>query len=198
MALGRAQDCGFRKWDARKWLRVLVAIGPASAFFLAGCAADPHDDQTARLITSLQSDTDALLVNLSSLDQQIDELQGNSDPTAPAALDHAREAASYDANLSSYNQIRLDLATLKIRVDARNNANTQLLDVNIGQVEDLLFGRGSLSATHQSEGVVGRAAIIQYQSALDAQFSAMLNYELNGPPTPPPDDEDQSATFRYD
>lgn len=183
----RIQNC-----HIRKWVYVLALTGPAYA--VASCAPYPYDKRTDALTTSLQSDTDALLVNLTFLDQQISDLQGKSDPTTLAALDRARQAASYDANLPSYNQIKLDLATLKIRVAAENKADTQLLGVEIGHVEDLLFGRGSLSATHQSDGVVERATIVRYQSALDAQFATMLNYEINGPPQAPPDTDESDDT----
>ena len=145
---------------------------------LTGCSVPQYDSQTDQLITSLQTDTDSLLVHLISLDQQIASLSGKTDKTSIAALAVARSSASYASNSSSYNKINVDFLALKTRVDAEPNASTNHLDKALQDISDNLFGSGSLENQHMADNVLSAAYLTPEQKILDAQFSVLLTYEL--------------------
>jgi hypothetical protein len=154
---------------------------PAAVAFtiaLSGCAAPQYDSQTDKLITTLQTDTDTLLVHLIAENQQIAALSGRTDKTSLAALDKAKTAAGYLSNIPAYEQIDVDLLSLKTRIDAEPNASTSHLDASLKDLNDNLFGTGSLEAQHAADSILPNAYLTTEQIILDTQLTALLKYEL--------------------
>lgn len=145
---------------------------------LAGCAAPQYDSQTDQLITTAQTDTDTLLVHLSSLDDQIAARQQPGTMPDPAALKTLQSEAAYAANIPAYDKIQVDLIALQTRIDAEPNSSTPHLDNALKELNANLFGPGSLQAYHQSQNILGKTVIDADQKLIDEQYSALLLYEL--------------------
>ncbi len=155
---------------------------PAALLFLAaalpGCTPPQYDDQTDKLITTLQTDTDSFLIGLISADDQIKLYTGRADATSIAALATAQKSASYAASIAAYNKLRVDDLSLQLRIDAEPNAATADLDQALAAIQANLFGPDGLEAEHQTETIMGETYIALQQKTLDTQFAALLSYEL--------------------
>jgi len=155
--------------------RLVLAIG----LVLVACSAPPYDEQTDRLISSLQSDVDSQIVTLLSIDRKIAELAGaNTDP-ARKALAEARARAGYEGNAAFYDKLDSQLTSLRLRIDALPNEATPNLDRSIDDLRaNLLGGEGSLRSLHQQQGILSEAYLRTIRRQLNAQFQALLAYEL--------------------
>jgi len=158
----------------------------AAPLVLSACAAPQYDAQTDQAITTLQTDTDGLIIHLVSLNQEISNLQGKTDKTSLSQLSGDRAAASYSANIATYNKLHVDFLTLRTRVDAEPNKATPHLDNALEDINQNLFGKRSLQSQHQEDAFLSTTYLQAQQGLLDAQFAALLKYELvlkTGSPT---------------
>jgi hypothetical protein len=155
--------------------RLVLAVG----IVLGACSAPPYDEQTDRLISALQYDVDSHIVTLLSLDRKIAELSRANDDLARKALADARARAGYEANAPFYDKIDSQLTSLRLRVDALPNEATPNIDRSIDELRaNLLTGEGSLRSVHQQRGVLSEAYLRNERNILNAQFQALLTYEL--------------------
>ncbi len=165
----------------RKFSYIVLLIGVACG--LVDCSVispSSYDSQCDKLITELQSDTDALLVKLASLADQINSLSGKDDPVSVAEISGAVRAASFQENVASYDKIKIVLDSLKVRVDALGNPNTAKLDDAIQRINNTLFGPESLMSAHESQGYLDTPTLVRFQAILDAEFANLLGIELAG------------------
>lgn len=147
-------------------------------FGLVSCSPPKYDAQTDKLITTLQTDTDTLLINLISLDNQIHFLRNHANKSSNNARLSDMEKSSYRANISSYNKINVDYVTLRTRIDATQNKSTPHLDRALDQIYANLFGKESLETQHQKNERLERPYLESEKAFLDSQFAALLTYEL--------------------
>jgi hypothetical protein len=154
---------------------VILALG----FGLGACSAPPYDEQTDRLISTLQYDVDSQLVTLLSLDRQIAESSTASSDAGRKALVEAKARAGYEANAPFYDKLDSQLTSLRLRIDALPNEGTSDLDRSIDELRaNLLSGEGSLRSVHQQRGVLSQAYLQNERRILNTQFQALLSYEL--------------------
>jgi hypothetical protein len=163
--------------------RLVLAVG----LVLVACSAPPYDEQTDRLISALQSDVDSQIVTLLSLDRRIAELLPTNTDAARKALADAKARAGYEANAGFYDKLDSQLTSLRLRVDALPNEATPNLERSIDELRaNLLGGEGSLRSVHQKQGILSEAYLRNERRILNAQFQALLTYELvlkTGAPT---------------
>jgi hypothetical protein len=159
----------------------------ASAFIAmlgaAGCAAPQYDDQTDKMISTLQSDVDTQLVTLITLDHKIAALAAKSDAASQKALADATTKAGYDASSSFYDKTDVELTSLRLRVDAAPNNSTANIDTALTDLSENLLGEdtaGSLQNHHKNSpgGVMDLFYLTTIEKQLNAQFQALLSYEL--------------------
>lgn len=163
------------------------ALVPLLALVLAGCVAPPYDSRTDDLVSSLQTEVDAKIVSLITLDRQIAELQTRSDPDSIKALAEAKKKASYDANVEFYDKVDVDLMSLSLRLDASvTDESRQKLDVTISSIHDnLLEADGSMQLAHRKQVILPERDLKPRRLQFKALFGAVLTYELvrkNGAP----------------
>ena len=160
---------------AAQLYRLVLAAG----LVVVACSAPPYDEQTDRLISALQSDVDSQIVMLLSLDRRIAELSGANNDLARKSLAEARARAGYDANAAFYDKLDSQLTSLRLRVDALPTEATPNLDRAIDELRaNLLTGEGSLRSVHQKQGILREAYLRNERRLLNAQFQALLSYEL--------------------
>jgi hypothetical protein len=155
--------------------RAALIVGLA----VAACSAPPYDEQIDRLISALQSDVDGQIVTLISLDHKIAEFSTATIDASRRALGDARGKASYDANAAFYDKIDSQITSLRLRIDALPNEATPNLDRSLDELRaNLLSDQGSLRSVHQQQGILGEAYLLNERKLLNAQFQALLTYEL--------------------
>ena len=155
--------------------RAALIVGLA----VAGCSAPPYDEQTDRLISALQSDVDGQIVMLISIDHRIAELGTATGEAGRKALADARAKAGYDANAPFYDKIDSEITSLRLRIDALPNEATPKLDRSLDDLRaNLLSDQGSLRSVHQQQGVLSEAYLLNERKLLNAEFQALLTYEL--------------------
>ena len=160
---------------AQQLHRLVLTVG----LVLVACSAPPYDEQTDRLISALQYDVDSQIVMLLSLDRKIAELATANNDIARKALAEARARAGYDANAAFYDKLDSQLTSLRLRVDALPTEATPNIDRAIDELRaNLLSGEGSLRSVHQKQGILGEAYLRNERRLLNAQFQALLSYEL--------------------
>jgi hypothetical protein len=163
--------------------RAVLAVG----LLVAACTAPPYDEQTDRLISALQSDVDGQIVMLISLDHRITELSGATSDASRKVLAEARAKAGYEANAAFYDKLDSQLTSLRLRIDALPNEATANIDRSIDELRaNLLSDQGSLRSVHQQQGILSESYLVNERKLLNAQFQALLTYELvlktGGPP----------------
>jgi hypothetical protein len=155
--------------------RLVLAVG----LVLVACSAPPYDEQTDRLISELQYDVDSQIVMLLSLDRRIVELAPTNTDAARKAIADARARAGYEANAAFYDKLDSQLTSLRLRVDALPTEATPNIDRAIDELRaNLLSGEGSLRSVHQKQSILGEAYLRNERRLLNAQFQALLSYEL--------------------
>ena len=160
---------------ASKFRRVLLVVGIA----VAACTAPAYDEQTDKLISNLQSDVDAEIVRLISLSHKIVDLTRRTDAASRQALADARAKSAFAASADFYDKVDAQLTSLRLRVDAAPNDATDRIDHSLDELRaNLLSGEGSLHDVHQQQDILSERYLINERKILNAQFQALLTYEL--------------------
>jgi hypothetical protein len=139
----------------------------------SGCAAPPYDEQTDKLISTLQSDVDGEIFKLLSA---IELIKASSDEKL---VNEQKKLASYPENVGAYNKIRVDFVSLRLRVNASSSdLSKPQIDQALQALNDNLFGKGSLEDVHKEENVPTSEFLLNQQNIIHQQISALLTYEL--------------------
>jgi len=172
--------------------RTLACVAVVLLGAVAGCSAPQYDEQTDKLVTTLQADTDTQFVTLISLAQRIDRLNrqiaalnGQTDAasrktlaTLQQSLSDATTKAGYDANAGAYDKLAVDIISLQMRVAAEPNDSTPDMMKAIVNLRANLIGDGGLQATHQSAGILTTIYLQSAQQLIDVQLQALLTRDL--------------------
>jgi hypothetical protein len=151
-----------------------TTIRAALCLAVAACSAPPYDEQTDRLISTVQSDVDSEIVMLISLDRKIAELSGATGEAARKALAEARAKAGYEANAEVYDKLDSQLTSLRLRVDALPNEATPNIDHSIDELRaSLLSDEGSLRSIHKKRGVLSEAFLLEERRLLNSQLKGL-------------------------
>lgn len=139
----------------------------------SGCAAPPYDEQTDKLISTLQSDVDGEIFKLLSA---IALIKASSDEKL---LNEQKKLASYPENVGAYNRIRVDFVSLRLRFNASpSDLSKPQIDQALQALNDNLFGKGSLEDVHKEEDIPTSGFLLNQQTIIHQQISALLTYEL--------------------
>jgi hypothetical protein len=124
------------------------------AFLLCSCAAPQYDSKADAAISDLQS----------KLHGQIDGWISKSKP------------ASYTKNVAFYDGVDTDLKSLELRMEATPDPSTANLPIIFSNLSNQIT---TLRKTHEETGTPTEFFLLATQQQLDAQFAALLTYELS-------------------
>lgn len=133
------------------------------SIFVISCASVPqYDAETDNQITTLQKEIDSQIVKFIGFSRQTDAA--------------SKTKGSYSQNIDFYNKIDTDITSLELRMEAVPDPSTK----NLPQIFNNLRKQiDNIQDAHKTKGNLPEVVWTALRNQLNAQFAALLTYELS-------------------
>lgn len=206
-AMACCPEGGIVKIGCQAGLRSILMV--VTALALARCAPGPaYDEQIDKSLSDVQHTVDLEILNLISLNRQVQQLSASAKrlSAAPEAqskkalvkvegdLSKAQDAMSYASNVDFYNGVDSDLTSVQMRLDGTPDLSTPKIDGSFAQLKAILVdfpAQGetptSMQAVHAQQDRLSDGFLKSTRAQANALFGTLERYELtlkNGKSTP--------------